>query len=50
MKEKVDFFVTLNRRHFNDDPQVAIRAGLRIGTPGDAVQWFRDNQAQAEST
>ena len=50
MKEKVDFLVTFNRRHFIDDPQVAIRAGLRIGTPGDAIQWFRDQRAQAEST
>lgn len=50
MKEKVDFLVTFNRRHFMDDPLVAIRAGLRIGTPGDAIQWFRDHQSQAESS
>jgi predicted nucleic acid-binding protein len=38
---KVDFLVTLNRKHFLDDPQVAERSGLRIGTPGDALAWVR---------
>ncbi len=37
----VDFLVTLNRKHFIDDPNVAQRTGLRIGTPGDALQWVR---------
>jgi predicted nucleic acid-binding protein len=38
----VDVLVTLNRRHFIDDPTVAVRAGLRIGTPGDALLWVRE--------
>lgn len=38
---RVDYLVTLNRRHFLDDPQVAARSGLQIGTPGDALQWLR---------
>lgn len=38
---QVDFLVTLNTRHFIDDPQVARRSGLRIGTPGDALVWVR---------
>ena len=38
----VDYLVTLNRRHFIDDPSVAIRSGLRIGTPGDALAWLRE--------
>ncbi|HBX70676.1 MAG TPA: hypothetical protein DEH25_15175 [Chloroflexi bacterium] len=42
MQAQVDFLVTLNRRHFMDDPQVAIRAQLRIGTPGDALKWWRE--------
>ena len=33
--------VTLNRRHFIDDPEVARRSDLRIGTPGDALAWVR---------
>jgi hypothetical protein len=41
MSEKVDFLVTLNRRHFIDDPGVIERSGLRIGTPGDALEWIR---------
>jgi predicted nucleic acid-binding protein len=41
MKAKVDYLVTLNRRHFIDDPEVAVQTGLRIGTPGDALNWVR---------
>jgi predicted nucleic acid-binding protein len=41
MQAQVDFLVTLNRKHFLDDPDVARRAGLRIGTPGDALSWVR---------
>jgi len=39
----VGFLVTLNTKHFIDDPQVARRSGLRIGIPGDALAWIRDN-------
>jgi hypothetical protein len=42
MEAGVDFLVTLNRQHFVDDPDVAIRSGLRIGTPGDALAWLRE--------
>jgi hypothetical protein len=46
----VDYLVTLNRRHFIDDPAVAARSGLRIGTPGDALAWMREEDAaNAES-
>lgn len=38
----IDILVTLNRRHFIDDPTIAARAGLRIGTPGDALNWVRE--------
>ena len=41
MQVKPDYLVTLNRRHFVDDPAVARRSGLRIGTPGDALAWVR---------
>jgi hypothetical protein len=37
MQAKVDYLVTLNRKYFIDDPDVALQAGLRIGTPGDAL-------------
>ncbi|MFQ6015048.1 MAG: putative toxin-antitoxin system toxin component, PIN family [Anaerolineae bacterium] len=42
MKAEVDYLVTLNRRHFIDDPGVAAQSGLRIGTPGDALAWVRE--------
>lgn len=42
MKAKVDFLVTHNRRHFLDDPKVAENSGLRIGSPGDALAWLRE--------
>ncbi len=38
---KADFLVAHNRKHFTDDPQVAEKTGLRIGTPGDALEWIR---------
>jgi predicted nucleic acid-binding protein len=47
MKAEVDYLVTLNRRHFIDDPGMAARSGLRIGTPGDALNWVREALAEA---
>ena len=43
MKAKVDYLATHNRKHFLDDPNVAEKSGLRIGTPGDVLAWLRDN-------
>jgi predicted nucleic acid-binding protein len=45
MHAGVDYLVTLNRRHFIDDPAVAAHSGLRIGTPGDALAWVREEDA-----
>jgi len=42
IKAKADFLVTHNRRHFLDDPKVAKKSGLKIGTPGDALSWIRE--------
>ena len=47
MKARVDFLVTMNRRHFLDDPQVGQQTGLRIGTPGDALNWLRGQLSAA---
>lgn len=44
MKEKVDFLVTLDRLHFLDDPKVAEKSGLRIGSPIDALIWVRERE------
>ncbi len=43
VQAKTDFLVTLNTKHFIDDPLVSQRSGLRIGTPGDALSWVRDH-------
>ncbi len=43
IKAKVDYLATHNRKHFLEDPQVAERSGLRIGTPGDVLAWLREN-------
>jgi len=41
VQAEVDYLVTLNRIHFLDDPQVAVRSGLRIGAPGEVLAWVR---------
>lgn len=43
MRAKVDYLATHNRKHFLDDPKVAEKSGLRIGTPGDVLAWLREN-------
>ena len=46
MRARVDYLVTLNRRHFIDDPGVAARSGLQIGTPGQVLAWVRERLAR----
>jgi predicted nucleic acid-binding protein len=43
MKAKVDYLATHDHKHFLDDPKVAERSGLKIGTPGDVIAWIREN-------
>ena len=43
MKANVDYLATHNRKHFLDDPKVAERSGLKIGTPGDVLAWIIEN-------
>ena len=45
INSETDYLVTHNRRHFIDDPAVAARSGLRIGTPRDALAWVRKEGA-----
>lgn len=47
-KANVDFLVTLNTKHFLDDPQVTFRSGLRIGTPGDAIAFVRHQMSKTQ--
>ena len=49
MRVKTDYLVTLNRRHFIDDPTVADRSNLRIGTPGEALMWVRRTLAETRT-
>ncbi len=48
MQAGADYLVTLNRKHFIDDPGVAQRSNLSIGTPGDALAWVRGKIAGTE--
>jgi predicted nucleic acid-binding protein len=41
-RARVDFLATLNTKHFIEDLEVSRRSGLRIGTPGDALAWVRE--------
>jgi predicted nucleic acid-binding protein len=43
IKAEVNFLVTHNRKHFLDDPKVSEKSGLKIGTPGDALIWIRED-------
>lgn len=47
-RANVDFLVTLNTRHFLNDPEVSRRSGLRIGTPGDGLAWVRQRLIENE--
>jgi hypothetical protein len=42
MKAKVDYLVTHNRARFFGDPGVAVKANLRIGSLGNALNWCGD--------
>ncbi len=37
MNNHADYLVSLNRKHFIDDPGVAQRSGVKIVTPGEAL-------------
>lgn len=42
MSAHVDYLATHNRKHFLDDPTVAEKSGIKIGTPGDVLAWIRE--------
>jgi predicted nucleic acid-binding protein len=39
---QVDYLVTLNRKHFLENPDVARRSGLRNGAPDAFLAWLRE--------
>ena len=44
MKAHVDYLATHNTKHFLDDPNVAERSGVKVGTPGEVLGWVREKQ------
>ncbi len=40
-QSNVDYFVTLDRKHFLDNPSLLALAPFSIGTPGDFLAWYR---------
>lgn len=38
---EVDYFVTLDNKHFLDNQQLHIRAPFPVGTPGSCLAWYR---------
>ena len=45
---EVDYFVTLDRKHFLEVPGLTESAGLRMGTPGDFIVWYREERLRAK--
>jgi predicted nucleic acid-binding protein len=39
---EVDYFVTLDRRHFLDNPVLIDAVPFPVGTPGDFLAWYRE--------
>ena len=42
---EVDYFVTLDRKHFLDNQQLHHAAPFMIGTPGSCLEWYRTLRA-----
>ena len=38
----VEFFVTLDRKHFLDNNKLRDAAPIAVGTPGDCLAWYRE--------
>ena len=45
----IDFFVTLDRRHFIDNSSLIQAIPFPIGTPGDFLTWFRRRFSNQQS-
>lgn len=42
-RARVDFFVTLDGRHFLNNQQLHALTPFKIGTPGACLEWYRNN-------
>ena len=47
LSAKVDYFVTLDRQHFVDNPR-AETLPFPVGTPGDFLAWLRERLRSGE--
>ncbi len=43
IKAKVDYLATHDKKHFLNDSKIEKRAGIKIGTPRDVLNWIREN-------
>lgn len=41
MEATIEYFVTLDRRHFLDKERLASESAFQIGTPGECLGWLR---------
>jgi len=41
LQSRTDYFVTLEREHFLDNPHLKDFSPFPIGTPGDFLEWYR---------
>ncbi len=41
MESGIEYFVTLDRKHFLDNPRLARESTFKIGTPGECLEWIR---------
>jgi predicted nucleic acid-binding protein len=44
---EVDYFVTLDRKHFLNNEQLYKASPFEIGTPGDCLAWYRNRLSSA---
>lgn len=42
-RAKVDYFVTLDKKHFLKNQSLKKMLPFLMGTPGDCLTWYRDN-------
>jgi len=41
MENSIEYFVTLDKKHFLDNPKLTRESAFKIGTPGECLEWIR---------
>ena len=41
MGSEIEYFVTLDRKHFLDNEKLSHTVAFKIGTPGECLEWIR---------